>query len=117
MFIKDEDIASYQLLLIKQDRVLVIEVLASLTSESGIFFFPFSKKMVGRAMGNETFYWDGLKKNQFSLQLHGKCSRNYSPKRPLCILWHENMKKKTKNLKTKHDLRFLQHSVTYFNIA
>ena len=24
------------------------------------FFFYFSKKWVGRAMGNETFYWDGL---------------------------------------------------------
>ena len=25
-----------------------------------MFFFYFSKKMVGRAMGNETFNWDGL---------------------------------------------------------
>ena len=24
------------------------------------FFFTFRKKWVGRAMGNETFYWDGL---------------------------------------------------------
>ena len=40
MLIKDKDIASHQLLLIKQDRVLVnqLKVLASLISESGIFF-------------------------------------------------------------------------------
>ena len=68
MLIKDKDITSYQFLLIKQDRVLV---LASLTSFfdytvvnldffSFFFFFYFSKKKwVGRAMGNETFYWDG----------------------------------------------------------
>ena len=65
MLIKDKDITSYQLLLIKQDRVLV---LASLTSffdytvvnlEFFFFFFTFRKKWVGRAMGNETFYWDG----------------------------------------------------------
>ena len=37
-----------------------IKVLASLTSESGIFFFTFRKRWVGRAMGNETFYRDGL---------------------------------------------------------
>ena len=51
MLIKDKDITSYQLLLIKQDRVLV---LASLTSffdytvvnlEFFFFFFYFSKKM------------------------------------------------------------------------
>ena len=43
MLIKDKDIASHQLLLIKQDRVLVnqLKVLASLISESGIFFFLF----------------------------------------------------------------------------
>ena len=35
----------------KQDRVLV---------NFQIFFFTFRKKWVGRAMGNETFYWDGL---------------------------------------------------------
>ena len=38
-------------------------------SKSGnfFFFFTFSKTWVGRAMGNETFYWDGLvlKKNIF----------------------------------------------------
>ena len=55
MLIKDKDITSYKLLLIKQDRVL-----ASLTSESGMFFSYFSKKWVGQAMGNETFYWYGL---------------------------------------------------------
>ena len=40
MLIKDKGIASHQLLLIKQDRVLVnqLKVLASLISESGIFF-------------------------------------------------------------------------------
>ncbi len=53
MLIKDKDIASYQLLLIKQKRR------ASLTIESD-FFFTFRKKWVGRAMGNETFHWDGL---------------------------------------------------------
>ena len=65
MLIKDKDITSYQLLLIKQDRVLV---LASLTSffdytvvnlDFFFFFFTFRKKWVGRAMGDETFYWDG----------------------------------------------------------
>ena len=51
MLIKDKDITSYQLLLIKQDRVLV---LASLTSffdytvvnlDFFFFFFYFSEKM------------------------------------------------------------------------
>ena len=65
MLIKHKHITSYQLMLIKQDRVLV---LASLTSffdytvvNLDFFFFDFSKKngSVGRAMGNETFYWDG----------------------------------------------------------
>ena len=62
MLIKDRDTTSQKLLLIKQDRVL-IKVLASLTSESEIFlnfFSTFQKKWVGRAMGNETFYWNGL---------------------------------------------------------
>ena len=53
MLIKDKGIASHQLLLIKQDRVLVnqLKLLASLISESGIFFLffyfftYFSKKM------------------------------------------------------------------------
>ena len=46
MLIEDKDITSYQLLL-KQDRVLVNQVLASLTGESGffLFFFDFLKKM------------------------------------------------------------------------
>ena len=41
---------------------MLIKVLASLTTESGIFlsfFFTFRKKWVGQAMGNETFYWNG----------------------------------------------------------
>ena len=46
MLIYDKDITSYQLLL-KQDRVLVNQVFASLTGESGffLFFFDFLKKM------------------------------------------------------------------------
>ena len=61
MLIKNKNITSCQLLLTKQDSVLLklIKILASLTSESGIFFFIFRKKWVGWAMGNETFYWDG----------------------------------------------------------
>ena len=31
------------------------------TSDSDFFFFTFPKKWVGRAMGNETFYGDGLR--------------------------------------------------------
>ena len=50
MLIEDRDITSYQLFL-KQDR-----------DQSTCFFdqWIFRKKWVGRAMGNETFYWDGL---------------------------------------------------------
>ena len=65
MLIKDKDITSYQLLLIKQDRVLVLASLTSFFDYTVVnldffFFFYFSKKKwVGRAMGNETFYWDG----------------------------------------------------------
>ena len=67
MLIQDNCITSYQLLLIKQDRVLV---LASLTSFSDytvvnlefFFFFYFSKKMGRSGDGKETFYWDGLTK-------------------------------------------------------
>ena len=55
MLIYDKDITSYQLLL-KQDRVLVNQVFASLTGESGFFLFFFFDFL----MGNETFYWDGL---------------------------------------------------------
>ena len=63
MLIKDKDITSYQLLLIKQDHVLVLASLTSFfdyTLVNLFFFFTFRKKWVGRAMGNETFYWDGL---------------------------------------------------------
>ena len=42
---------------------LLIKVLASLTSESRIFFFfTFPKKWVGRAMGNEALNRYGLRK-------------------------------------------------------
>ena len=65
MLIKDKDITSYQLLLIKQDRVLV---LASLTSffdytvvnlEFFFVFFHFSKKM-GRSGDWETKHFIGM---------------------------------------------------------
>ena len=50
-----------QLLLIRQDRVLVNYSTCFFTSDSGIFFyFTFPKKWVGRAMGNEALNWDGL---------------------------------------------------------
>ena len=49
-----------QLVLIRQDRVLVNQSTCFFTSDSGIFFFTFPKKWVGRAMGTETFYWNGL---------------------------------------------------------
>ena len=48
MLIKDKDITSYQLLLIKQDRVLVIASLTSFFDYTVVnleFFFYFSKKM------------------------------------------------------------------------
>ena len=39
----------------------LIKVLTSLPRESEFFFLHyFGKKWVGREMGNETFYWDGL---------------------------------------------------------
>ena len=62
MLIKDKDITSYQLLL-KQDRVLVKQSTCFFDQWiwNFFFFFTFRKKWVGRAMGNETFYWDGLK--------------------------------------------------------
>ena len=46
----------------KYDKImcLLIKVLASLTSESRIFFFTFPKNWVGRAMRNEALNWDGL---------------------------------------------------------
>ena len=48
----------------KYDKImcLLIKVLASLTSESRIFFFfTFPKKRGVRAMGNEALNWDGLR--------------------------------------------------------
>ena len=39
---------------------LYIKVLTSLTSESGISFLGVGGGRVGRTVGNETFYWDGL---------------------------------------------------------
>ena len=54
MLIKDKDITSYQLLLIKQDRVLVLASLTSFFDYTVVnlefFFFYFSKKneSVGR---------------------------------------------------------------------
>ena len=48
-------------IVVNKTRSYACKLLASLTSESGFFFFlTFRKKWVGRAMGNETFYWDGL---------------------------------------------------------
>ena len=49
-----------QLVVIRQDRVLVKKSTCFFTSESGFFFFTFPKKWVVRAMGNETVYGDGL---------------------------------------------------------
>ena len=68
MLINNKDITSYQLLLIKQDRVLVLASLTSFFDYTVVnmeffFFFTFRKKWVGRAMGNETFYWDGPTRN------------------------------------------------------
>ena len=54
-----------QLLLIRQDRVLVNCSTCFFTSDSGIFYFYFTfpKKWVGRAMRNEALNWDDLKKD------------------------------------------------------
>ena len=57
MLIKDKDITSYQLLLIKQDRVLVLASLTSFFDYTVVnleffFFFCFSKKM-GRSGDGE----------------------------------------------------------------
>ena len=49
-----------QLVIIRQDRVLVNLSTCFFTSGSEFFFFTFPKKRVSRAMGNETFYGDGL---------------------------------------------------------
>ena len=48
MSIKDKDITSYQLLLIKQDRVLVNYLLLWLVKLEGIFYFSIKKGAVGR---------------------------------------------------------------------
>ena len=48
-----------QLVLIRQDHVLVNLSTCFFTIDSE-FFFYFSKKWIGRAMGNKTFYGDGL---------------------------------------------------------
>ena len=48
----------------KYDKImcLLIKVLASLPSESRVFFFfTFPKKWVVWAMGNEALNWDGLR--------------------------------------------------------
>ena len=42
-----------QLVLIRQDHVLVNYSTCFFTSDSGFFFFTFPKKWVGRAMGND----------------------------------------------------------------
>ncbi len=42
---------------------IIVNALASLTSESGFFLFLHFEKWVGRAMGIETFYLDGLYTN------------------------------------------------------
>ena len=72
MLIKDKDITSYQLLLIKQDRVLVLASLTSFFDYTVVnlefFFFYFSKKM-GRSgdgkrnIKNILLGWPKLKLN------------------------------------------------------
>ena len=47
-------------MIIRQDNVLVNESTCFFTSDSEFSFLVFQKKRVGRAMGNETFYGDGL---------------------------------------------------------
>ena len=49
-----------QLVLIRQDRVLLNWRTCFYTSDSDFFFSLFQKKWVGRAKGNETFNGDGL---------------------------------------------------------
>ena len=49
-----------QLVLIRQDLVLVNLSTCFFTSDSD-FFFTFPNKWVGQVMGNETFYGDGLR--------------------------------------------------------
>ena len=48
-----------QLVLIRQDRVLVNYSTCFFTSDSFFVFLTFPKKWVGRVMENETFYGDG----------------------------------------------------------
>ena len=48
-------------MLIRQDCVLVNLSTCFFTSDAEFFFFYFSKTWVGRAMGNEIFYGDGLR--------------------------------------------------------
>ena len=48
-----------QLVLLRLDPVLVNSSTCFFTGDSGIFFFTFPTKWVGRAMGNEVLNWDG----------------------------------------------------------
>ena len=64
MLIKDKDITSYQLLLIKQDRVLVLAALTSFVDYTVVnleffffFFFYFSKKMGRSGDGERNILW------------------------------------------------------------
>ena len=63
MLIKDKDITSYQYV-VNKTRSCACKLRTELRlEESGInfFFFTVRKKWVGRGMGNQTFYWDGLR--------------------------------------------------------
>ena len=67
MLIKEKDITSYQLLIVNKTRSCACKLkylLLWLVNLEFFFFFTFRKEWVGRAMGNETFYWDGLFKNR-----------------------------------------------------
>ena len=58
-----------QLVLIRQDRVLVNLSTCFFTSDSGIFFFfTFPKKWVGRAMGNEALYREDILGDVYPVQ-------------------------------------------------
>ena len=73
MLIKDKDITSYQLLLIKQDRVLVLASLTSFFDYTVVnmeffFFLLFEKNgSVGR-WETKYFNWDGLKGCYFKVR-------------------------------------------------
>ena len=54
-----------QLVLIRQNHVLVNSLQVILE----FFFFTFPKKWVGRAVGNETFYGDGLMRSALLVKL------------------------------------------------